>query len=80
MEIPIQMYPVPSPRQLRAIRSFLGIGQIEFAKRASVSHSTITDYELARREVTKATMQALALCVHTLGIEFRPDGAVVLPE
>ncbi len=80
IEIPTKTYRVPSPRQVKAIRSYLGINQVDFAAKASTSPSTVTDYELSRREVSRATMQALALCVYSLGIEFNESGAIILPE
>lgn len=70
---------LPSARQLRAIRSWLGMHQSEFASRADVSLSTITDFEKGHRPIGKDTLYSIAKAINDLGVKFR-SGSPVLPE
>lgn len=78
--IPTQTYCVPSPRQLKAIRSWLGINSIDFAKESGIGQSTLIDYEAQRRDtISTQVHQAIAIAVHKRGIVFNRQGHVVLP-
>jgi len=72
--------PMPSPRQLKAIRAFAGINSLDFARKASMSQSTLLDYELSRRAMTEASMASIAVVVRNLGLEFDGHGRLVLEE
>lgn len=69
----------PSPRQLRAIRAWFGIKQPDFARRCSISHSALADYELARRNTSNEVMVAIGLYVQTLKVKFNGN-AIALEE
>jgi predicted transcriptional regulator len=69
----------PSPRQLRAIRAWFGIKQPDFARRCSISHSALADYELARRNTSNEVLVAIGIYVKTLEVKFNGT-AIVLEE
>lgn len=57
---------IPSSRQVRAIRGWLGLKQPDMAKRCSVSLSALADYELGRRRTSQDTLNAIGAFVSTL--------------
>jgi transcriptional regulator with XRE-family HTH domain len=59
-----------SPEQSRAARGWLGWSQTELAKRASVSLSTVRDFENARRVPIVNNLDALRRAIEAAGIEF----------
>lgn len=78
--IPTHTYNVPSPRQLKAIRAWLNINSLDFAKEAGIGQSTLIDYEIQRRDTISAQVhQAIAIAVHKRGITFNRQGHVILP-
>ena len=70
---------IPSPRQVKAVRSWLGMSQPEFAKKAGLSLSTIMDYEKEKRRTSTESLAAIGLYLKTLEVEF-VAGAIVLPK
>lgn len=70
---------VPSARQLRALRGWLGLSQQEFADGASVSVSALIDYERQRRQSSPDVLEAIARHVQRLKITVK-GSALVLGE
>lgn len=70
---------IPTSRQVRAIRAWLGVKQPDFAKACAISHSALADFELGRRETTKEIRLCIARYVAVLGVDFRGT-KIVLPE
>ncbi|QLH40869.1 MAG: helix-turn-helix transcriptional regulator [Defluviicoccus sp.] len=62
-----------SPEQSRAARGWLGWSQDDLAKRASVSLSTVRDFEKGRREPIANNMAAIHRALTGAGIEFIDD-------
>lgn len=58
-----------APEQLRAARAWLNWSQDELAKRASVSLSTVRDFESGKRTPIKNNLEALRQAVEKAGIE-----------
>lgn len=69
--------PIPTPRQLRAIRAWVGVRQPDFASRASISVAALADYELGRRQTSENVLLAIALQVSKMAVRFE-DGRLVL--
>lgn len=69
---------IPTPRQVRAIRAWLGIKQPDFARQCSISHSALADYELGRRQTSLDVLQAIALRVSKAEIKFDKTGKMSL--
>jgi ribosome-binding protein aMBF1 (putative translation factor) len=59
-----------SPEQSRAARGWLGWSQTELAKRASVSLSTVRDFEMGHRTPIPVTIASLRRAIESAGIEF----------
>ena len=59
-----------SPEQSRAARGWLGWSQTELAKRATVSLSTVKDFETRIRTPITVTLAAMRRVFETAGIEF----------
>lgn len=70
--------PVPSPRQVRAIRAWLGINHREAAEKIGVASSTLHLYENGRR-INEASLALLGLWVSKLAVKIRKDGSLELP-
>lgn len=68
---------IPSVRQLRAFRGWLGISQQEFADGAKVSVSAIADYENERRESSPDVLEAIGLHVARLGVTVKGKSLVL---
>lgn len=68
---------IPSARQVRAIRAWMGMLQPDFAKACSVSHSALADYELARRRTSSDVLQAIAMYVATLPVKWNQERIVL---
>jgi DNA-binding transcriptional regulator YiaG len=79
MEIPkATAHPVPTSRQVKAIRAWLGLSQGAFAKEAGLALSTIVEYEQGKRRTSPESLAAIALYVSSLSIKWDGD-ALVLP-
>jgi ribosome-binding protein aMBF1 (putative translation factor) len=68
-----------SPEQSRAARGWLGWSQTELAKRASVSLSTVRDFETGVRTPITNNISAMRRAIEEAGIRlvFLPDGTAV---
>lgn len=68
-----------SPEQSRAARGWLGWSQTELAKRASVSLSTVRDFENAHRVPIANNLDAMRRAIEGAGVRllFREDGEPV---
>jgi ribosome-binding protein aMBF1 (putative translation factor) len=62
------------PEQSRAARAWLDWSQEELAAKASVSLSTVRDFEKGRREPIPATLAAMKAALESAGIAFVDDG------
>lgn len=62
-----------SPEQSRAARGWLGWSQTELANRASVSLSTVRDFENAHRVPIANNLDALRRAMQAAGIDFIDD-------
>jgi ribosome-binding protein aMBF1 (putative translation factor) len=62
------------PEQSRAARAWLDWSQEELAAKASVSLSTVRDFEKGRREPIPATLAAMKAALEGAGIAFVDDG------
>jgi transcriptional regulator with XRE-family HTH domain len=68
-----------TPEQSRAARGWLDWGQQELASAASVSLSTVRDYEKGRRTPIPTTLAAMKAALEAQGIAFvSDDGALGL--
>jgi len=63
-----------SPEQSRAARAWLDWSQDDLAAKASVSLSTVRDFEKGRRVPISNNLTAMRVALETAGIEF-VDGA-----
>lgn len=59
-----------TPAQCRAARAYLQISQDELAKAASVSVSTVRDFEVGKRTPIAATLAAMQKTLESLGTRF----------
>ena len=65
-----------TPEQCRAARAWLQLSQDDLASAASVSNSTVRDYEAGRRKPIAATLGAMKAELEKRGIAFVDgDGA-----
>lgn len=69
---------IPSSRQIRALRYWLGIHQNEFARAAGIGISTLVAFEKGQK-VSPDTLEMIARQVVRMGVAMRKDGAMVLP-
>jgi transcriptional regulator with XRE-family HTH domain len=70
--------PVPTPRQLRALRGYHGWSQKEAAEALAIYYSTVRDFELSQRQSSRATLAMIGLAMQRLGVIF--DGkSIILP-
>lgn len=63
-----------TPEQSRAARGWLDWGQAELASAASVSLSTVRDYEKGRRVPIANNLAAMKAALEAQGIAFSDDG------
>lgn len=63
-----------TPEQSRAARGWLDWGQAELASAASVSLSTVRDYEKGRRVPIANNLTAMRSALEAQGIVFLEDG------
>lgn len=73
-------FPIPSPRQVRAIRAWFGLNQAEFAERCSINHMTLVHYERGNRRPAEVTLELIARQVAKMQVRFSSGNAIVLPE
>jgi DNA-binding transcriptional regulator YiaG len=64
-----------SPEQCRAARGWLDLSQEELAKAASVSLSTVRDFEKGRRVPIANNLNAMRKALEVRGVIF-PDGGI----
>ncbi len=76
-ETEIAALPVPSPRQLKAIRAWLGLHQPEVATAAGLSITTILEYEKVAREPHATTKRALAIWANTLAVKWNGKSLIL---
>jgi hypothetical protein len=69
---------IPSARQTKAIRVYLGQGQGDFARNCLISITALMDHEKGHRRTSAKTLAAIAIYVATLG--FRFDGSDLILE
>lgn len=70
---------IPSARQVRAIRAYLGLTQPQFAADCSISDSALYDFEKGRRQTSPGVREAIA--AHVAALKFKVQGnAIILPE
>jgi DNA-binding transcriptional regulator YiaG len=62
-----------TPEQSRAARAWLDWSQDELAAKASVSLSTVRDFEKGRRVPIANNLTAMRVALETVGIEFVDD-------
>jgi DNA-binding transcriptional regulator YiaG len=63
-----------SPEQSRAARGWLDWSQAELAAKASVSLSTVRDFEKGRRVPIANNLTAMRVALEAVGIVFVDDG------
>lgn len=63
-----------TPAQCRAARAYLQISQDDLAKAASVSVSTVRDFEVGKRAPIAATLTAMRKTLEAHGARFQDDG------
>jgi ribosome-binding protein aMBF1 (putative translation factor) len=74
-----------SPEQSRAARGWLGWSQTELAKRASVSLSTVRDFETGTRTPIANNLAAMRRAIESAGVILvdengKPVGVRVAPD
>lgn len=70
--------PIPSSRQLRAIRSWFGIDQAAFSEKSGVSVTTLVKFERGG-PVTQDTLEMIGRQLARMEVAFKRDGSLVLP-
>jgi DNA-binding transcriptional regulator YiaG len=65
-----------SPAQCRAARALLDWSQTDFADRAEVHLSTVTDFETGKRQPRRASLSVMRRAMETAGVVFLDDGKV----
>jgi len=73
-------FPIPSPRQLRAIRAWFDLSQAAFAELCGVGPTTLIAYETGRRQALPSSLDMIARQVAKMGVEFNRSGDVILPN
>ena len=74
-------FPIPSPRQLRAIRAWFDLPQLDFASLCAVGVTTLIGYETGRRKALPSTLDMIARQVAKMGVTFSArDGNLILPN
>lgn len=73
-------FPIPSPRQLRAIRSWYDIAQPAFAEMCGIGPSTLIAYETGKRRALPSSLDMIARQVAKMGVRFNRDGDIILPN
>jgi transcriptional regulator with XRE-family HTH domain len=59
-----------TPAQSKAARALLGWSQTELARRAGVSRSTVTDFELESRQVAPESLAKIKAALEKAGVQF----------
>lgn len=73
-------FPIPSPRQLRAIRAWFDLTQPEFATMCGVGATTLIGYETGKRRALPASLEMIARQVARMDVQFARNGDVILPN
>ncbi len=73
-------FPIPSPRQLRAIRSWFDLTQTEFAEQCGIGPTTLIAYETGRRMAQPSSLDMIARQVARMKVTFNKAGDVILPN
>lgn len=73
-------YNIPSARQLRAIRAWLGLNQFEFGQKVGVSLATINNYEGEIVKPSTDSKIAIGRYIAEIGITFGPNGDLKLDQ
>ena len=63
-----------TPEQCRAARGWLSLSQTQLAELASVSRSTVNDYEAGRRVPIGNNLSAMSRAMEDKGIQFIEGG------
>jgi DNA-binding transcriptional regulator YiaG len=71
--------PVPSPRQLRAIRGWFGWSQREAAAVLGIYLSTLQDFEKAARRPQRPIQLAIAAAIFNKGVKFFGEELILPP-
>lgn len=67
---------LPTGRQIRAFRSWLGLSQVAFARVAGIGAATVFEIESARRDPRKSTLLAITAVMVREGVKL--DAGVLL--
>jgi transcriptional regulator with XRE-family HTH domain len=73
-------FPIPSPRQIRAIRGWFDMTQAEFADKCGIGATTLVGYENGKRRATPPSLDMIARQVAKMGVTFDRAGALILPN
>lgn len=73
-------FPIPSPRQLRAIRAWFDLTQPDFAEKCSIGPTTLIGYETGKRRALPSSLDMIARQVAKMGVQFNRSGDLILPN
>lgn len=73
-------FPIPSPRQLRAIRAWFDLTQPQMAEMCGVGPTTLIGYETGRRRALPSSLDMIARQVAKMRVEFNRSGDLILPN
>ena len=73
-------FPIPSPRQLRAIRAWLDVSQVAFAESCGIGPTTLIGYETGKRLANEASLDMIARQCAKIGVQFSRAGDLILPN
>lgn len=73
-------FPIPSPRQLRAIRAWFDLTQPAFAEMCGIGPTTLIGYENGKRRALPSSLDMIARQVAKMGVAFNRSGDLVLPN
>lgn len=76
---PLPRRELPTARQIRAFRAWLGLSQIDFATQTGIGAATVYEIEAARREPRKSTRLAITAVMQASGVTLE-GGVMSLPS